>query len=458
MLTQLRIQNFKAWRDTGMVRLAPITVFFGTNSSGKTSLLQLLLMLKQTAESPDRRRVLHFGDRNSLIDLGTFHDLVFRHDEKQPIKFDLEWNIEDSLEILDVLRKKWSFHGSRIHFQSTVQGPLPLTVREMNYVIYEDSSKISVSMKPKSETKAKYEIRTYGYELKRNPGRVWNLPPPSRFYGFPDEAIAYYQNSSFLADLALKMENVLQSIHYIGPLREYPQRAYIWSGEIPEDVDQKGGRAVEAILAAIGRKLNRGFRKRSESFMEVIVRWLRDMGLIDSFQVKAIASNRKEHEVLIKTIRSESEVNLTDVGFGLSQVLPVIVQCFYTPRNSILIFEQPEIHLHPSVQASLADLFVEAIASREKDENRRIQILVESHSEHFLRRLQTLIAEEKLQQDDVALFFCESGPEGSTIRALELNEHGKIKNWPVNFFGDITGEVEKQARSILQRSQATAKA
>ncbi|MFY0576768.1 AAA family ATPase [Cystobacter fuscus] len=69
MLTQLRIRNFKAWQDTGNIRLAPLTVFFGTNSSGKTSLLQFLLMLKQTVQSPDRRRVLHFGDKHSLVNL-----------------------------------------------------------------------------------------------------------------------------------------------------------------------------------------------------------------------------------------------------------------------------------------------------------------------------------------------------------------------------------------------------
>jgi AAA15 family ATPase/GTPase len=70
MLTKLRIQNFKSWRDTGSIRLAPITVFFGANSAGKTSLLQFLLMLKQTSESSDRSRVVHFGDDYSLVELG----------------------------------------------------------------------------------------------------------------------------------------------------------------------------------------------------------------------------------------------------------------------------------------------------------------------------------------------------------------------------------------------------
>ncbi len=86
MLTRLRVQNFKSWRDTGDLEIAPLTGLFGTNSSGKTSILQLLLMLKQTVESPDRRRVLHFGDERSLVDLGTFFDVVYDHRTEETLR------------------------------------------------------------------------------------------------------------------------------------------------------------------------------------------------------------------------------------------------------------------------------------------------------------------------------------------------------------------------------------
>jgi predicted ATPase len=451
MLTKLRIRNFKAWRDTGEIRLAPITVFFGTNSSGKTSLLQLLLMLKQTAASPDRQRVLHLGDRTTPVDLGTFHDLVFDHNKLLPLRFEIAWDLDEPLRIRDALRLKAKpLLGSLVHFSAEIKGPVPLTVADLTYKVSNGAS-ISASLQPKPGKKNAYELHAWGYELRRNPGRPWPLPPPTKFYGFPDEAIAYFQNSSFVADLALSMENLLASIHYIGPLREYPQRAYLWSGEVPEDVGQRGERAVEAILAARNRQFNRGPRARREPFEQVIAGRLRDMDLIDSFEVKLIAENRKEHEVLIKTRPSSSQVLLTDVGFGLSQVLPVIVQCFYVPRNSVLIFEQPEIHLHPKVQASLADLFVDAIRAREEARDRRIQVIVESHSEHFLRRMQTLLAEGKLAREETALYFCEPGPEGSLLRELDLDEFGQIRNWPQDFFGDITGEVEKQTRRRLER-------
>ncbi|MFP5249032.1 MAG: AAA family ATPase [Acidobacteriota bacterium] len=90
MLTKLRIRNFKNWAETSEIRLAPITVFFGSNSSGKSSLIQFLLMLKQTAESPDRRRVLHPGDQSTPVELGTLRDLVFAHDLSKELSFEIE--------------------------------------------------------------------------------------------------------------------------------------------------------------------------------------------------------------------------------------------------------------------------------------------------------------------------------------------------------------------------------
>src|SRR4051812_44967563 len=102
MITGLEITNFKAWRDTGPIRLAPITVLFGTNSSGKSSIQQFLLMLKQMAESPDRRRVFHAGGEGTTpVALGSFADFVFGHDTTREIEFSLTWQLPDGLDIFD---------------------------------------------------------------------------------------------------------------------------------------------------------------------------------------------------------------------------------------------------------------------------------------------------------------------------------------------------------------------
>jgi predicted ATPase len=101
MLTQLELQNFKAWRQTGRVNLTPITGFFGANSSGKSALIQALLLLKQTKESPDRRLALNFGDQNSYVNLGTFNDAVHGHAKDKSIELSLKWRLQEPLSLVD---------------------------------------------------------------------------------------------------------------------------------------------------------------------------------------------------------------------------------------------------------------------------------------------------------------------------------------------------------------------
>jgi len=456
MLTKLRLKNFKGWKDSGELRLAPLTVLFGANSAGKTSIPQLLLLLKQTAESPDRQRALQLGDSRTLVDLGTYDDAVHNHDLTQPLEIGLEWTLGESLTIYDPVSRA-QYAGDTIGFQVTLHADKrhqPF-VQSLDYRLATGQEvALDVQMQPdvrlRPDKEEKFELHSERYKLLRQPGRAWPLPKPVRFYGFPDEATAYYQNTAFVADLVLQMERMLRSVFYVGPLREYPKRLYLWSGETPDHVGIKGDRAVEAILAAGGRSFNWKPRQKTQRLDRLVAERLRLMGLIRDFQVKPLEQLRKEYEVLVRTSPKLPEVKLTDVGFGVSQVLPVIVECFYVPRRSIVIFEQPEIHLHPRVQADLADLFIAAIRAREDGLERGCQFIIESHSEHFLRRLQRRIAEEDLSAEDAALYFVSTQEEGARIEELEVDQFGNIRNWPEGFFGDEMGD-------LVARSEAQAK-
>jgi predicted ATPase len=458
MLERMRIQNFKAWQDTGEIHLAPLTVFFGTNSSGKTSLHQLLLLLKQTAQSSDRQRVLHLGDSQTLVDLGTFSDMIFGHDTDAALEFRVSWRLPELLRVKDP-RSSQTVESQSISFEASIgEGSKGrIAVNSMAYHLGDpNDGGLRVEMEPDAKHSDKYRLTAKGYTLVRQQGRGWPLPTPSHFHGFPDEAVAYFQNTGFLADLTLELDKLFSRIHYVGPLREYPQRLYTWSGEITEHVGKTGRRAVDALLAAKGRRVSSGYRQRAEGFQVLVARWIKSMGLIDDFKVRPIAKQRKEYEVVVKTTRGAPEVKLTDVGFGVSQVLPVIVECFCVPAHSIIVFEQPEIHLHPRVQADLADLFVQAIHTREKGQDRQVQIIVESHSEHFLRRLQRRMAEEQVTKDEVAMYFCEPGAKGASIRKLEVDQYGRVANWPKHFFGDVIGDTEQQMLCMIERMRREA--
>ena len=466
MLTELSLVNFKAWKDTGPVRLAPITVFFGSNSAGKSSLLQFLLMLKQTAESPDRHRVLHPGDRTTPVELGTYRDLVFNHDVTQEVEFSLEWRLPEPLVIRDPLTREGSrfgfaFSGRAVRFSAKITSDSKgahQQVQRFEYVLHDEfDPPVNVKLEALDDRGGlKYELSATNYKLVRNPGRVWKLPGPIRYYGFPDEVGAYYQNARFTSDLALALEQQLKRLQYLGPLRDDPERSYIWSGEVPDHVGWFGERAIEAMLAAANRSISPGYKRKAQPFQAVIARWLQQLGLLDSFEVRPIAEHRKEYEVWVRTHGAKQPVNLLDVGFGVSQVLPVIVQCFYASPHTTVILEQPEIHLHPSVQTALADLFIETVQSREDGTERKIQLIVESHSEHFLRRLQRRLAEGAVKPEEVALYFCQVGEQGAVLHPLEVDLYGEIKNWPENFFGDEMSELAARMEAAA-RKEATEK-
>jgi hypothetical protein len=454
MITSLQITNFKGWKDTGPLRLAPITVFFGTNSSGKSSLGQFLMMLKQTASSPDRNRVLHPGDDSTPVDLGTFYDLLHKHDASQELQFSIEWRPARKIAITDVLSNT-SFRGDGVRFEATIgfenSKALRAVSRRFKYqFIGGTEGKFSAAMVPRGKA-GRYALETEGFEAKRKQGRVWLLPPPTRFFGFPDELVLYYQNAESLNDLAFEMQTLLQRLAYLGPLRQEPRRQYAWPGETPEDVGSRGERWVSAFLSAGDRKIGPGFRQRTEPFEKLIAQRLQDLGLIHSFNVAPLGHGLRDYRVRVKVSSSSAEVSIPDVGFGVSQVLPVVVESFYAQPNSTVIIEQPELHLHPAVQMNLADLFIAASKARENGSDRNVQFIIESHSEHFLRRIQRRIAEKQITQQDVAIYFCDSGPDGSTITPLDVDLFGNIKNWPKNFFGDQVIDIAEMQKAGIKR-------
>jgi predicted ATPase len=465
MIRKLRIKNFKSWRDTGDVRFAPLTVLFGTNSSGKSSLEQFFLMLRQTVESSDRKLVLHPGDRDTAVNLGSFEELVHRRDKTAKLDFSFDWDLPQELTVKDSkTQQEWT--GDRMAFECCVGlqngKQIQLGVDRFAYrLMKQDTEALRVNLKASGGTKTEYKLTADPYVLVKATGRQWPLGSPNRFYGFPEQVSAYYQNADFVQDFSLALEKKLRSVCYLGPLRSRGERLYQWAGGEPADVGYAGELTVSAMLAAKERMINTGYKKRTRGFQKLVAEQLRQLHLIDAFEVRQISENRKEYEVKIKTPGAPDWVDLPDVGFGVSQVLPVVVQSFYAAPGSILFIEQPELHLHPSAQSNLADLFIDVLASREDGEPRNIQLIIETHSEHFLNRLQRRIAEanpDKLfQQEDVACYFARTTGEESRLEALQMDIFGNIENWPPNFFGDSMGDLLAMQRAAAVRRMADTK-
>lgn len=461
MLKKLRIQNFKGWKDTGTIRMAPISLFFGANSSGKSSIGQFLMMLKQTVESPDRKAVFYPGGKNSAVQLGSYQEMVFHRDPENKIAFDYRWSLPETLKFKDPLSGQ-IFSGDDLHFSGEVElsdvKKHLLQVSNFKYRLLDgDTPSLSIELSRKSD-KREYIASAEQYSLVRKKMRAWALKDVVRFYGFPDEVVAYYQNADFVQELNLAQEKLFNSIYYLGPLRTKAERLYTWGGITPESVGFSGENTVAAILAARDRKISLGYRRLAKPLEEIIALKLKEMGLIEEFKVNPISEQRQEYEVKVRTRGSRDWVDLPDVGFGISQVLPVLVQCFYAPAGSIILMEQPEIHLHPNAQSALADVMIDVINSRENGTDRDIQLVIETHSEHFLRRLQRRIAEDVVPQEKVSAYFANIAKTPTTLDPLQIDIFGNVLNWPENFFGDEMGDITEQAKAAMEkRMQKTEK-
>lgn len=454
MLTHLHIKNFKAWKDTGPIRLAPLTVIFGANSAGKSSLGHLLLGLKQTALLTDRRRALHLGDMHSLIDLGTFTDCLHGHELKAKLEFMLGWRLPQAVEFRDPLRPKQAYIGDRMRLDSVLRADargLP-ELERFRYQLLDEAGNLQLYAEHGLRDGKAY-LQVEPMKLTAKQGGAWPVEAPEKFYRFSEVTLARYQNADSLSRFPLETERLLAGLTYLGPLREPPRRTYSWAGDIVPDVGACGEFAIPALLAATqeGRELNRGHSRKKDRFDRFIAAWLRDLGVIDSFSVQPVGKGRKEYEVLVRAHKGAPEVKLTDVGFGVSQVLPALVQAFYAPPDSTVWMEQPEIHLHPQLQAELADAFISAVQACESGRPRNLQLIVESHSEHFLMRLQRRIAEETISPDDVAVYFARQAGGSLDLEVLRLDMYGEIENWPDNFFGDEMAEIAARTQAAIKR-------
>ena len=307
MLNRLKFRNFKAWREADL-SFGKVTGFFGTNSAGKSSLLQFLLLLKQTRNATDRGLVLDFGGPDDLVNLGTFSDVVHQHNEQARMSWLVDWTLRRPLEIGDPMGRPSDvlFKSNDLQIRCEV-GMTQLGSRQSRLLPFELAYKfadVDFSLRPKGDSTTQYELMTDGqFEFIRNRGRPWPLPHPIKTHLFPTEVRSHYQNTDFLADLELAYSGLMDSIYYLGPLREHPRREYHWGGANPDDVGQRGERTVDAILAATrdGEQRSLGYRKHKKSFQEMLAYWLNELGLIHEFRLEPIAEGTNLYQAIVKT-------------------------------------------------------------------------------------------------------------------------------------------------------------
>jgi len=434
---EVKWKNFKGYKDTGWIKIKPITIILGSNNSGKTNFLAPFLLMNQTINSRDRFSPLIL--KGDIYDGGNFQEIVKDYITENEIFFGYRYHIHETDEKLEEIG---SYPPGAFEVTFKVdhkEGDIKLKQKTL-YDIY---GRKFLSLTLNSSGKYKYTgIGSDSFNALEKESITRSEPinflfSPNTVLSDLETASEDTQNekvkrkvsrftkgfSQFLSAVSYNNSRVrryLGDLSFIGPIRENPHRIYEITNETYNTVGAKGENLPNLI-----KKIGDNNAELNE--------WVKKFGFGDELELKHHYSNT--YSLRFTKNDSDYYTSIANAGFGASQVLPLIVQALVSPPRSITIAEQPEIHLNPSIQCTLADLFV-SMAKKGQS------VIVETHSEHLLLRLRRLIAEEQINSDDVAIYFVEKEGNDSKIREIKLQDNGHIKpiDWPKDFMGETLKE------------------
>ncbi len=534
MLREYRLTNFKAFGDTVTIPIRPLTLIFGANSSGKSSIFQSLLLLKQTlkeAKNPETALL----PNGSLVDLGMYRDFVYRHETERNFEVGARFTLDNSptasWEQRIFKRLNLETVGLNIVFGYKTEA-YAVTPSHLNIDAGEESrpsifyskffggSNIQVAIDPETEYWHHLLWETARRQLfsdqRQDHGRFHKFLPTSwqqnphkntlkeivedRMKGttftvpcnyknfllyFPSEFLLQPAHSSHFVEFKesirgpaqslakslkkrlpstsarlnaervtelLKIvlngalsntQQICSSFHslwenfiHLGPLRDEPERYYSFSGDTTDYVGQSG-ESLPSILF------------EDQELIEQTNSDLERLGTkykvkFDKLQYED-ASRSNVFSLRLVHTDTAIDASLRDVGFGISQVLPIVVQSRLSEKKTLLI-EQPEIHLHPAHQAELGDLFIRSAKERGNT------LLLETHSEHLILRILRRIRETTenglpedfpaIRPEDVAVLYVQPSENGAQVVEIPITEDGEFAYpWPGGFFAERVKEL-----------------
>lgn len=504
MLDALVVENFKGFGDRQVVPLAPLTLIYGGNSAGKSSLIQALLLMRQSVARTDRIAPSREADlvvRGELVDLGSFDALVHRHERKRELT--IGWSAligrgmassrsqgftlaPDAVASSSLTFKRPADASQISHAASTLGDvrfvPIDARVRrEVDRSLDRESFSsrdgdrlvadvagtrrlldiASIMVVRLGADDPDWIDRAYrdGFRLGEVISERGAQAVVSGSAGLPAQLVGFMTTADFvplsglhdegptesgelnelqeagrliqrwLSEATRASRNAIASVEYLGPFRKAPERLHILTGELARRSGNRGEYVVDLLA-------------RRPGLLVEVNRWFERLEIPYSLDVRAVSDRAvagaigEVHCLLLKDGRTGVEVAPTDVGFGIGQVLPVITQACLSERSTLCI-EQPEIHLHPALQARLADLFAQRVMRP------RTQFVLETHSEHLILRLQRLIRQGTLPADKVGVLYVGEGEDGQgRVTSLRLDERGEFRDeWPGGFFDERFDEI-----------------
>lgn len=402
-ITAISLKGFKSFADETRLEIRPLTLLAGANSSGKSSALQPLLLLKQTFEAPyDPGPLLLDGPHVRFTSL---EQMFTRIPERAPAT---EFQVVVEYQTGDHLRHR---------FATDESGQLELrsleTLRSGHKL--ELSSRLTAlqPFTPKGLVRA-----------------LWSTDNNS-------EALEIWRHLYAVQFLAV-------SVFHVPGLRGNPVRSY------PTTVME---RFLEGTFEPYVASLLEEWGRQGDERITRVHEHLSKLGLSSIVLSQRIDAARLEILVgrLPGSKKVDDLVNIADVGFGVSQVLPVVVALAAPQPGRLVYLEQPELHLHPRAQAALAEVLADAA-------RRGVRVVAETHSSTLLLAVQALVAEGKLPTEDVILHWFQRDADGVTrVTSAELDQLGAYGDWPEDF-GEVESAVQNRYLDAVESRTKSRKA
>jgi len=553
MLTALQVGNFKAFAESQHIPIRPLTLIYGANSAGKSSIIHSLLLASHAIQTGnlDVHLTRLGGDS---VDLGGFQQFIHRRDETRRMEWavtldssmfagkvaemlapvpDITMSVQIGITSVDrgsqspydrpgLHTYELSALGrSMLRMSRRRDGNLQLDRLDHEHPVFHEiikamviSSTTTESISPEDyeglddvisdlvpEIIARSErflpvglIKSKVSSDPHSKDMLFLISKGSRKDNLA-EAIRFFlprKVSELLGGIAEAIRNEIDNLSYLGPLRSFPSRHVTLAKHQDPNWFSGGGYAWDVVVenSQIRSQINEWLSstERLQTPYEIMIRKYVDLDQLDAplwqaFDVLGISGLEMKpdedpsnqwgaypvvhdideevartistiqdsgiatiEELVLNDCRSDTKVSHRDVGVGISQVLPVLVGA-YASENKLVAIEQPEIHLHPKLQAELGDVFIDSALGERKN-----TFLLETHSEHLLLRIMKRMRQtasgdlpegvSSVRPEDVAVLFVEPDGHRSIVREMPLNERGElVKAWPGGFFEEGLQEI-----------------
>lgn len=377
MINQLGFSQYKRFSGTENLEVKPVTILVGKNSSGKSSITKLMPILSKSVSGTLKKSILLL--ESDGVSLGTSYQSLCHNGNSVGLAFSLSFsgNVELQIELISTPKDE---------------------IKIQKYTVVYEEKTWDLTL---GKDRLNYECVQTGVTYSG-----------SDFSGFI--------HKNFLHDCGVDDEFDM-NVDYIGPLRYTPERTQYYTGAaLPDNVGPKGENAYQLLCS-------------DDALAAQVSTWFEEH--FAGCKLRVIPAGTEKGTYLIQMNKPDNGaywVNIADEGMGMGQILPIVIRCIHAVKDSIVVVEQPELHLHPAAHEAIAKLF--AITSKQNGQ----RYIVETHSENILLGIRDAVVDQNIDfsADDVVIYFVDEDEEGAYLREITIDANGRLSSWPEGVFNE----------------------